>query len=101
MLSRAVSSPGSRRGPGSENRQIPRSQASKRHERSPATSHQERPTSMSDAPKQDWTKPAAMAIPKGGFDKDRTEQGRYGPIFPKTLACYGFSILVKIIRGRE
>ena len=29
------------------------------------------------------------------------EQGRYGPIFPKTAACYGFSILAKIIPGRE
>ena len=56
---------------------------------------------MSNAPKQDWTQPAAMAIPKGGFDKDRTEQGRYRPIFPKTPACYGFSLLAKIIPGRE
>jgi hypothetical protein len=56
---------------------------------------------MSNAPKEDWTKPAAMAIPKGGFDKDHTEQGRYGPIFPKTPACYGFSIVAKIIPGRE
>ena len=50
---------------------------------------------------QDWTKPAAMAIPKGGFFKDKVEQGRYGPIFPKTPACYGFSIIAKIIPGRE
>jgi hypothetical protein len=49
----------------------------------------------------DWTKPAAMAIPKGGFSKDEIEQGRYGPIFPKTPACYGFSIIAKIIPGRE
>jgi len=42
-----------------------------------------------------------MAIPKGGFGKDKAEQGRYGPIFPKTPACYGFSILAKIIPGRE
>ena len=42
---------------------------------------------MSDASKQqDWTKPAAMAIPKGGFFKDKVEQGRYGPIFPKSPA---------------
>ena len=47
----------------------------------------------------DWTRPAAVAIPKAGFDK--TEQGRYGPIFPKTPACYGFSIIAKIIPGRE
>ncbi len=57
---------------------------------------------MSDTSRQgDWTKPAAMAIPKGGFFKDEVEQGRYGPIFPKTPACYGFSILAKIIPGRE
>ena len=42
----------------------------------------------------DWTKPAAMAIPKDGFPK--VEQGRYGPIFPRTPACYGFSIIAKI-----
>src|SRR5262245_46871867 len=29
---------------------------------------------------QDWTKPAAMALPKGGLFKDKVEQGRYGPI---------------------
>jgi hypothetical protein len=56
---------------------------------------------MATAPNQDWTKPAAMAIPKGGFNPDTAEQGRYGPIFPKTPACYGFSILAKIIPGRE
>jgi hypothetical protein len=57
---------------------------------------------MSDASKQtSWTKPAATAIPKGGFFKDKVEQGRYGPIFPKTPACYGFSILAKVIPGRE
>ena len=31
----------------------------------------------------------------------KPEQGRYGPIFPKTPACYGFSIIAKIIPGRE
>jgi len=50
---------------------------------------------------QDWTKPAAMAIPKGGLFKDKVEQGRYGPIFPKTPACYGFSIIAKIKPGTE
>ena len=49
----------------------------------------------------DWTKPAALAIPEGGFFKDRVEQGRYGPIFPKTPACYGFSILAKIKPGTK
>ncbi len=51
--------------------------------------------------REDWTKPAAMAIPEGGFSKDKVEQGRYGPIFPRTPACYGFSIIAKIIPGRE
>src|SRR6478609_8134531 len=56
---------------------------------------------MSTATKEDWTKPAAMAIPEGGFDPDHVEQGRYGPVFPKTPACYGFSIIAKLIPGRE
>ena len=55
---------------------------------------------MSDMPeKKDWTKPAAMAIPKEGFLKK--EEGRYGPIYPKTPACYGFTIIAKIKPGRE
>ncbi|MGC2283044.1 MAG: hypothetical protein WA603_23740, partial [Candidatus Acidiferrales bacterium] len=45
----------------------------------------------------DWTKPSAMAIPKEGFFKK--EDGRYGPIFPKTPACYGFTLIAKIIPG--
>jgi hypothetical protein len=47
----------------------------------------------------DWTQPAAMAIPKEGYFKP--EQGRYGPIFPKTPANYGFTIIAKIKSGRE
>jgi hypothetical protein len=49
----------------------------------------------------DWTKPAAMAIPKGGYFKDKVDQGRYGPVFPKTPACYGFTIIAKIKPGTE
>jgi len=48
---------------------------------------------------QEWTKPAAMAIPEGGYFKE--ERGRYGPIFPRTPACYGFSIIAKVKEGRE
>ena len=48
---------------------------------------------------QDWTKPAAMAIPKEGYFKE--ERGRYGPIFPRTPACYGFSVVGKVKPGRE
>ena len=47
---------------------------------------------------QAWEKPSAVAIPK---ETDQLEQGKYGPIFPKTPACYGFSIMAKIIPGRE
>ena len=47
----------------------------------------------------DWTKPAAMAIPKEGYFK--LEQGRYGPIFPRTPANYGFTVIVKVKPGRE
>jgi hypothetical protein len=47
----------------------------------------------------DWTKPAAMAIPKEGYFK--LEQGRYGPIYPRTPANYGFTVIVKVKPGRE
>jgi hypothetical protein len=43
--------------------------------------------------------PEAMAIPKQGFFE--REEGRYGPVFPKTPACYGFSVVAKVIAGRE
>ena len=48
---------------------------------------------------RDWTKPAAMAIPKEGYFK--YEQGRYGPLYPRTPANYGFTIIAKIKPGRE
>ena len=35
---------------------------------------------------------------KKGFELER---GRYGPIFPRTPACYGFSIIAKVKEGRE
>jgi hypothetical protein len=47
----------------------------------------------------DWTKPAAMAIPKEGFFK--LEQGTVRPDLPETPACYGFTIIAKIKPGRE
>lgn len=43
-------------------------------------------------------KPQAMAIPR---ETDQLEQGKYGPIYLKTPACYGFTIIAKIIPGRE
>lgn len=43
-------------------------------------------------------KPQAMAIPK---DTSTLPQGKYGPVYPKTPACYGFSVIAKVIPGRE
>ena len=48
---------------------------------------------------EDFLTPAAMAIPKEGY-LERVE-GPYGPLFPKTPANYGFSVLAKVIPGRE
>ena len=48
---------------------------------------------------QDFIKPAAMAIPKEGYFERK--DGRYGPIFPRTPACYGFTIIAKIKPGSE
>ncbi|MGV9720531.1 hypothetical protein [Nocardia beijingensis] len=48
---------------------------------------------------RDWSKPAAVAIPKEGYFE--LEQGRYGPIFPRTPANYGFSIIARVKPGRE
>ena len=49
--------------------------------------------------KIDWEiKPQAMAMPK---DTSTLKQGKYGPIYPKSPACHGFTIIAKIIPGRE
>lgn len=47
----------------------------------------------------DPTKPQAMAIPKEGYFK--LQNGRYGPLYPRTPACHGFTIIAKIKPGRE
>jgi hypothetical protein len=47
----------------------------------------------------DWSKPAATAIPKEGYFT--VQNGRYGPIYPRTPACYGFTIIAKIKPGTE
>lgn len=48
---------------------------------------------------EDWAKPAAMAIPKEGYFQ--FEQGNYGPLLPRTPACHGFSVIAKVLPGRE
>lgn len=47
----------------------------------------------------DWTKPQAMALPKEGYFT--FQEGRYGPTFPQTPACYGFSVMGKVKPGAE
>jgi hypothetical protein len=42
-------------------------------------------------------KPQAVAIPK---ETDHLEKGKYGPIYPKTPACHGFTIIAKVKPGR-
>ena len=51
------------------------------------------------ARQEDWTKPAAMAIPKEGYFT--LEPGRFGPTYPRTPACHGFTIIAKIKPGLE
>ncbi|KHO18626.1 hypothetical protein [Mycolicibacterium setense] len=47
----------------------------------------------------DWTQPAALALPKEGYFE--LTRGRYGPVFPRTPACYGFNIIAKVLDGHE
>ncbi|PWT98236.1 MAG: hypothetical protein C5B52_12530 [Bacteroidetes bacterium] len=46
----------------------------------------------------EWETPKAVAIPK---ENKEWEMGRYGPIWPKTPACYGFTIIADVKPGRE
>lgn len=41
--------------------------------------------------------PAAVVIPK---ETDHLEQGKYGPIYPRTPACHGFTIIADVKPGR-
>jgi hypothetical protein len=66
-------------------------------ENSMATTAIETPSTLKEKVR-DWTKPAAMAIPKEGYLS--LENGRYGPVYPRTPACYGFTIIAKIKPGR-
>ena len=50
-------------------------------------------------PDADSMRPQAMALPKEGYFE--LERGRYGPVFPKTPACYGFTVIAKVKAGRE
>jgi hypothetical protein len=62
-------------------------------------SEPKRPRVVEKPRTNDWTRPAAMAIPKEGYFT--REKGRYGPVFPRTPANYGFSVVAKVKPGRE
>jgi hypothetical protein len=47
----------------------------------------------------EWTRPRALAIPPEGYLT--LERGRYGPTYPRTPACHGFTIIAKIKPGTE
>jgi hypothetical protein len=47
----------------------------------------------------DWTRPRAIAIPREGYFT--YEKGIHGPVFPRTPACHGFTIIAKLKAGRE
>src|SRR6187402_61916 len=46
----------------------------------------------------EWMVPKAVAIPK---ESNEWQAGRYGPVWPKTPSCYGFTIIANVIPGRE
>jgi hypothetical protein len=48
--------------------------------------------------KNGWSKPVALAIEE---NSSKMEMGRYGPVYPKTPACHGFTIIAKIKAGRK
>src|SRR4051812_25690569 len=63
-----------------------------------ATVVSEAPANAASINEKDWSQPKAMAIPKEGTS---LQDGRYGPTYPRTPACHGFTIIAKIKPGRE
>ena len=45
----------------------------------------------------EWETPSATLIPK---ETDHLEKGKYGPVYPRSPACYGFTIIAKVKPGR-
>jgi hypothetical protein len=50
-------------------------------------------------PSQVKGRQSAVHIPEGGYFPDKVEQGRFGPVFPRTPLNYGFTIIAKIKPG--
>jgi len=59
------------------------------------------PVSKALPPEKVKGRQSAMAIPQGGYFPDRVEQGRFGPIFPRTPVNYGFTIVAQVKPGHE
>jgi hypothetical protein len=57
--------------------------------------------SQASPPEQVKGRQSAIALPPGGYFPDHVEQGRYGPVFPRTPLNYGFMIIGKIKPGTE
>jgi hypothetical protein len=53
----------------------------------------------SNGHRPEWANPRAIAIPPEGYLT--LERGRYGPTYPRTPACHGFTIIAKIKPGTE
>src|SRR4030095_8000397 len=45
----------------------------------------------------EWETPKAVAIPKG---TDHLQKGKYGPVYEQSPACYGFTMIENVKRGR-
>src|SRR4051812_23818469 len=56
-----------------------------------------RPARRPGSKEDERMKPAAMAIPK---DDSSLPKGKYGPVYPRTPACYGFTIIAHVKPGR-
>src|SRR4051812_41192365 len=65
--------------------------------RSGAACERDHELALAKPPKETEMEPQAVAIPK---HSDDWEMGRYGPVWPKTPACYGFTIIANVKPGR-
>jgi hypothetical protein len=66
-----------------------------------ATTLERPPVSSALPPEKVKGRQSAMAIPKGGYFPDKVQQGRFGPVLPRTPLNYGFTIIAKIKPGTE
>ena len=67
----------------------------------PVETHEEKTTQCRTNAGAGPVEASRIAIPEGGFFQGKVKQGRSGPIFPRTPACYRFSIVAKVVPGHE